>query len=99
MKAVALALLIACPLAAQAWPLIWAFGLACYSISPKGATLFRDRLLPRKPLVTNLPAAQIALPFMPAFRPVGINNHMHSLHRPATSYLCFPPLVAPDNGP
>ena len=81
----------------QAYPLIWAFGLTCYSISPKGARAFKSRLLPLRRLLVSIPEAVRAPPYGGTFRTVGVDNHMNSLYRDLNSFVCFPPLVVTEN--
>lgn len=81
----------------QAFPLVWAFGTACYSISPKGARELKSRLLPLRPIVIPIPEARRAPPFSGHFRAVGIDNHMCSVHRHIKSFVCIPPLVVTKN--
>jgi glycosyl transferase, family 25 len=57
---------------AQGFPLIWAFGIACYSISPKGAYAFKSHCLPLRPLLLDVPEAAKTYPFSAKFRTVGI---------------------------
>jgi FkbM family methyltransferase len=82
---------------AQGFPLIWAFGIACYSISPNGAQAFKSRLLPLRPLLLDVPEAARTPPLSGKFRTVGIDNHMNALHRHIKSFVCFPPLVVTKN--
>jgi FkbM family methyltransferase len=82
---------------AQGFPLIWAFGIACYSISPNGARAFKSRCLPLRPLLLDIPEAARSYPFSSKFRTVGIDNHMNALHRHIKSFVCFPPLVVTKN--
>jgi GR25 family glycosyltransferase involved in LPS biosynthesis len=82
---------------ATAYRLIWAFGLACYSISPKGAREFKSRCLPLRPQIIHCPEIARAPPGGPTYRTVGIDNHMNGVHRDLKSFVCFPPLVVTKN--
>ncbi len=82
---------------ASAYRLIWAFGLACYSISPKGARAFKARCLPLRPQIIHCPEIARAPPGGPNYRTVGIDNHMNGVHRDLKSFVCFPPLVVTKN--
>jgi glycosyl transferase family 25 len=82
---------------ASAYRLIWAFGLTCYSISPKGAREFKSRCLPLRPKIVHCPEIARAPPGGPNYRTVGIDNHMNAVHRDLKSFVCFPPLVVTKN--
>jgi hypothetical protein len=82
---------------ARAYPLVWAFGTACYSISPKGAREFKSRLLPLRPIIISIPEAARASPYSQTFRSVGIDNSMNAVYRDVKAFVCFPPLVVSKN--
>jgi GR25 family glycosyltransferase involved in LPS biosynthesis len=82
---------------ANPYRLIWAFGLTCYSISPKGARAFKSRCLPLQPKILHCPEIARAPPGGPNYRTVGIDNHMNGVHRDLKSFVCFPPLVVTKN--
>jgi GR25 family glycosyltransferase involved in LPS biosynthesis len=82
---------------ASLYRLIWAFGLTCYSISPKGARAFKSRCLPLAPKIVHCPEIARAPPGGPNYRTVGIDNHMNAVYRDLKAYVCFPPLVATKN--
>jgi glycosyl transferase family 25 len=81
----------------QAFPLLWAFGTVCYSISPKGAATFKSQLLPLRPMIVQYPDAVRALPNSSRFRTVGIDNHINSIYARTRAFVCFPPLVRTKN--
>jgi glycosyl transferase, family 25 len=81
----------------QAFALNWAFGIPCYSISPKGARIFKSRLVPLRPKVLPFPEGGRTYPNGKAFRTVGIDNHFNELYGQTKSFVCFPPLVATKN--
>jgi GR25 family glycosyltransferase involved in LPS biosynthesis len=78
----------------QSFALKWAFGIPCYSISPKGARIFKSRLVPLRPKVLPFPEGGRTYPNSSYFRTVGIDNHFNELYGQTKSFVCFPPLVA-----
>ncbi len=83
--------------APRAFRVIWAFGALCYSISPKGAQVIKSKILPLRPKIFQLPEAKGVPPYSPAWRMVGIDNCINTVHREISSYVCFPPLVVSKN--
>jgi glycosyl transferase family 25 len=81
----------------QAFKLLWAFGTCSYSISPKGASVLKSKILPLAPRVTPFPEGQKAYPYSPGWRHVGIDNSMNAVHKQINSFVCFPPLVVTKN--
>jgi len=61
-------------IAPQAYKLLWAFGTCSYSISPKGASALKGKILPLAPKVTPFPEGQKAYPYSPGWRHVGVDN-------------------------
>ncbi len=84
-------------IAPQAFKLRWAFGTMSYSISPRGARLFRDGLCPLRPMVANIPEGSRAAPGGAYFKSVGIDNAMSSLYPRLNAFVSFPPLVVSKN--
>jgi glycosyl transferase family 25 len=84
-------------IAPQAFKLRWAFGTMAYSISPRGAQLFRDGLCPLRPIVASIPEGSRAVPGGAYFRSVGIDNAMSSLYPRLNAFVSFPPLVVSKN--
>ena len=83
----------------QAFKAIWVFGTSCYSISPRGAKVIKNKIVPLRPQVIPLPEAKGVPPYSPAWRTVGIDNSINAVHREINSYVCFPPLVISKNEP
>lgn len=81
----------------QVFRAVWVFALCCYSISPKGAQIIKSKILPLRPQVIPLPEAKGVPPYSPAWRTVGIDNSVNTVHREISSYVCFPPLVISKN--
>jgi glycosyl transferase, family 25 len=81
----------------SSYPLLCAFGILCYTISPKGAREFMSRLLPLQPKVLSFPDAIRAEPRTQHFRTAGIDNHLNEIYRDTKSFVCFPPLVVTSN--
>jgi GR25 family glycosyltransferase involved in LPS biosynthesis len=75
----------------------WAFGTICYSISPKGARLFRDGLCPLRPMIVTIPEGGRATPGGTHFRTVGADNAMNSLYPRLNAFVSMPPLVVSRN--
>jgi tetratricopeptide (TPR) repeat protein len=70
-----------------------AFGMPCYTISPKGARAFKTRCFPLRPMVVHIPEGLRAPPHCEHFRTVGFDNTMNNAYRHLNSFVCFPPLV------
>jgi glycosyl transferase family 25 len=85
------------PIWPQAFPLTWAFGTLCYSISPKGAREFKSRILPLRPKIISFPEAARAQPGASRFRATGLDNHLNEIYASTRSFVCFPPLVVTKN--
>jgi glycosyl transferase family 25 len=81
----------------QAYRLIWAFGPCCYSISPKGASTIKRKILPLKPQIIPFPEGKNVPPYSPQWRNVGLDNSLNAIHREINSFICFPPLVVSKN--
>lgn len=77
----------------------WAFGTVCYSISPKGARLFRSGLCPLRPMVSVIPEGGRASPGGTHFKSVGPDNAMCSLYPRLNAFVSMPPLVVSKNEP
>ncbi len=75
----------------------WAFGTICYSISPKGARLFRNGLCPLRPMISVIPEGSRAIPGGTHFRSVGPDNAMSSLYPRLNAFVSVPPLVVSKN--
>ena len=82
---------------AQPFPLIWAFGTLCYSISPKGAQVCKSEILPLRPMILEIPEVARTYPYSGKYRTVAFDYHLNSLHWRIKSYVCFPPLVVTKN--
>ncbi len=80
-----------------AYPLTWAFGTLCYSVSPRGARALREACIPLRPIIADLPEAARAPPYLKHFRAVGIDNTMCAAYRNLNAYVCFPPLAVSKN--
>jgi glycosyl transferase, family 25 len=81
----------------QAFKLLWAFGTCSYSISAKGASVLKSKILPLAPRVTPFPEGKKAYPYSPGWRHVGIDNSMNAVHKEIKSFVCFPPLAVTKN--
>lgn len=75
----------------------WAFGTACYTITPKGARALKEKLLPLTPALIPYPRGNRAPPFGQHYRTVGIDVSMNAIYRELDAYICFPPLVITKN--
>jgi len=85
------------PVTPRAFKLLWAFGMPCYTISPKGAPAFKTRCFPLRPLVVHVPEGVRAPPHSAYFRTVGFDNTMNGVYRHLNSFVSFPPLVLAEN--
>jgi len=85
------------PIDPRPFPLKWAFGTICYSVTPKGAMALREACVPLRPMVFPCPEGVRAPPFMEYYRTVGIDNTMCGAYRRLKAYVCFPPLVVTKN--
>src|SRR5262249_50769813 len=68
-----------------------AFGLVCYSISPKGATHLKELCFPLKNETIHVPGLRRTLVNFPL--DTAMNKHYAALN----AYVCFPPLVYTEN--
>jgi glycosyl transferase family 25 len=84
-------------IAPRAFPLIWAFGTLCYSVSSKGARALKDKCLPLRPTIVDIPEAARAYPYSTKYRTVGLDNSMCAVYRQLNAFVCFPPLVVSKN--
>jgi glycosyl transferase, family 25 len=75
----------------------WAFGTVCYSISPRGARLFRSGLCPLRPMIATLPEGGRAKPGATHFKTVGPDNAMNTLYHRLNAFVSMPPLVVSKN--
>ena len=79
------------PIQPQALPLLRAFGIPCYSVSPRGAHLLKKTCLPIRP-------TEIFFQGMNRYIPnVGIDVAMNEAYPNMKSYVAFPPLVITKN--
>jgi glycosyl transferase family 25 len=81
----------------RAYPLRWAFGTPCYSVSPKGALALKTKCLPLRPKLIPCPEGARAPPNCSLFRNVGIDNTLNSVYGELKAFVCFPPLVVVKN--
>jgi hypothetical protein len=84
-------------IAPQAFRLIWAFGTLCYSVSAKGAQTLKNKCLPLRPMIIDIPEVARAYPYSTKYRTVGLDNSMCSVYRQLNAFVCFPPLVISKN--
>jgi glycosyl transferase, family 25 len=77
--------------APQLFRLHRALGLVCYSISPKGARILRDRCLPLRPVEVFFPRLDRML------YNNGIDIPMNDAYPEIAAYVSFPPLVITKN--
>ena len=69
------------------YPLQRAYGLVCYTISPKGAALLLQKSLPLRPMEVFFPGLNRKLPN------TGLDVVLSSLYPQITALVSFPPLV------
>lgn len=67
------------------------FGTVAYSISPKGAELFKKECFPLSHFLMHFPSVKQIV------RNDGIDIAMNRIYSNAQSYVCFPPLVITKN--
>ena len=77
--------------APQLFKLHRALGLVCYTISPKGARVLRDRCLPLRQMDVHFPGLNRAL------YNTGIDIPMNDAYPEIEAYVGFPPLVVTKN--
>ena len=71
--------------------LVAAFGIVCYSLSPRGARSLSERCFPLRNEIVSIPGlGRDVLNF-------GIDSIMNKHYRALRSYVCFPPLVWTEN--
>jgi GR25 family glycosyltransferase involved in LPS biosynthesis len=85
------------PIATRAFKLRWAFGIPCYSITPKGARALQSKCLPLRPTIASFPPAARVPPHAQHFRNVGIDSAMNNAWAELNAYICFPPMVVSRN--
>lgn len=78
-------------LAPRPFPLLRAFGIPCYSVSPAGARKLLREALPLRPFTLDFPTVGKALPND------GIDIVMNSLYPKLKAYVSLPPLVITRN--
>ncbi len=74
-----------------AMKLLFAFGIPCYSISPKGAAQLINACFPLKACTLSAPALQEDMPNF------GIDVAMNHHYAKLSCYACWPPLVVTEN--
>lgn len=84
---------------AHAFKLLWAFGITCYTITPKGARTLKANCLPLETKYIHCPDGLRAAPNLPYFITLGIDNAMNEFYRGMNAFVCFPPLVVTKNDP
>jgi GR25 family glycosyltransferase involved in LPS biosynthesis len=72
-------------------PLDKCFGIPAYSISSKGARIFKEQCFPLRPFEIEFPLMQHKMPNN------GIDIAMNSLYPCLNAYACFPPLAITKN--
>jgi GR25 family glycosyltransferase involved in LPS biosynthesis len=82
---------------AHPFPLTWAFGTVCYSISPKGARVCKSKCIPLRPMILEIPEVARTYPYSDKYRTVALDSHLNSFHWRIKSYVCFPPLAVTKN--
>lgn len=75
----------------QAWPVVKAFGLLAYTLSPAGAAKFLELCFPVKPLALYVPVLNYHM------RNIGVDVSTNNVYRSTRSFVCFPPLAASPN--
>jgi glycosyl transferase, family 25 len=73
--------------------LLWACGIPSYTISPKGASSLKNKLLPLRPVTIPHPDADNPS----QFATMGIDMTLNSIYRHLNAFVCFPPLVITKN--
>ena len=81
----------------NAFKLLWAFGKPCYSVSPKGAAVLRDRLLPFRPATATCPEGVRAPPNAAHYRVLSVDGALNTIYREINAFVSFPPLVITKN--
>jgi glycosyl transferase family 25 len=79
------------PVSPHLFRLLRAFGIVCYSISPKGARVLRGHCLPLREMAVSFPGLQ-----MPMLNN-GIDIMMNEAYPAIEAYVSFPPLVVTEN--
>ena len=79
------------PIVPGAFRLLRAFGIVCYTISPRGASAMLDRSLPLRPLKVAFPMVH------PEFPNNGIDIVMNDAYPGMNAFVSFPPLVVTKN--
>jgi glycosyl transferase, family 25 len=80
-------------LSPQAFKLLWAWGIPCYTVSSKGAQTLKSMLLPLRPMSITRPDGRLARTF-----PVtGLDGALNGIYRHISAFACFPPLVLTKN--
>jgi GR25 family glycosyltransferase involved in LPS biosynthesis len=81
----------------KGYRLLWAFGTPCYSVSPKGAAVLKERLLPFRPMTITCPEGVRAPPQSLHYRVLSIDGALNSIYRHIDAFVSFPPLVITKN--
>lgn len=79
------------PLRSRAYRFYQAFGTVCYSVSPAGARLLRQRCLPLKNTNVYIPGLRASVPN--SWLDIALND----VYRHLSCFVSFPPLVATKN--
>jgi glycosyl transferase family 25 len=79
------------------FPLIWSFGIPCYTVTPKGGRALKSICLPLKPTIASFPPAGRTPLRAQLFRNVGIDSAMNNAYAKISAHVCFPPLVVTRN--
>ena len=85
------------PVSPRAFPLLWSFGIPCYSVTPKGARALKALCLPLNPTIASFPPAARTPLHAHLFRNVGIDSAMNNAYSKISAHVCFPPLVVTCN--
>jgi glycosyl transferase, family 25 len=75
----------------QVWPVVLAFGLLAYTLSPAGAAKFLKLCFPQKPSPLYVPILNYHV------RNVGLDVSTNHIYRDTNSFVCFPPLAVSPN--
>jgi glycosyl transferase family 25 len=81
----------------RAFRLVWAFGVPCYTLTPKGAQALKQKCLPVRPRFLNFPLAQRVPPYNTRWPTLGIDLLMNLAYGELNAFVCFPPLVVTKN--
>lgn len=81
----------------RAFRLSWAFGTPGYAVSPKGAAVLKERLLPYRFTMIPYPEGVRAAPYSMYHAALSVDCALNRVYRDINAFVCFPPLVITKN--